>query len=141
MYLMRIGAPGAEKPAARVDGEHYVDLSDVVTDFDEAFFAGEGIERAAREDRRHRHLTGDARARFLDQRPGECGRDACWARARHSRASMGSGLRAVKHRRLGCDGPCGDRASVAQAIEPRQRRVDIDGRRRAGLHRHRAGEK
>ena len=45
MYLMRIGAPGAEKPAARVDGEHYVDLSDVVTDFDEAFFASEGIER------------------------------------------------------------------------------------------------
>ena len=45
MYLMRTGAPGAEKPAARVDGEHYVDLSDVVTDFDEAFFAGGGIER------------------------------------------------------------------------------------------------
>ena len=42
---MRTGAPGAEKPAARIDGEHYVDLSDVVTDFDEAFFAGEGIER------------------------------------------------------------------------------------------------
>ena len=45
MYLMRTGAPGAEKPAARVDGEHYVDLSDVVTDFDEAFFAGGGVER------------------------------------------------------------------------------------------------
>jgi 2,4-didehydro-3-deoxy-L-rhamnonate hydrolase len=45
VYLMRIGAPGAEKPAARVDGEHCVDLSDVVTDFDEAFFAGGGIER------------------------------------------------------------------------------------------------
>jgi 2,4-diketo-3-deoxy-L-fuconate hydrolase len=45
VYLMRTGAPGAEKPAARVDGEHYVDLSDVVTDFDEAFFAGGGIER------------------------------------------------------------------------------------------------
>src|SRR5690349_20001347 len=42
---MRTGAPGAEKPAARIDGEHYVDLSDVVTDFDEAFFADEGIER------------------------------------------------------------------------------------------------
>ena len=45
MYLMRTGAPGAEKPAARIDGEHCVDLSDVVTDFDEAFFAGGGIER------------------------------------------------------------------------------------------------
>ena len=51
MYLMRTGAPGAEKPAARVDGEHYVDLSDVVTDFDEAFFAGGGIER-------HQHRDG-----------------------------------------------------------------------------------
>src|ERR1700751_1771635 len=42
---MRTGAPGAEKPAARIDGEHYVDLSDVVTDFDGAFFAGGGIDR------------------------------------------------------------------------------------------------
>ncbi len=45
MYLMRIGAPGAEKPAARVDDESYVDLSDVVQDFDEAFFGAEGVDR------------------------------------------------------------------------------------------------
>jgi len=45
MYLMRIGAPGAETPAARVDDESYVDLSDVVQDFDEAFFAAEGVDR------------------------------------------------------------------------------------------------
>ncbi|MGW3571911.1 fumarylacetoacetate hydrolase family protein [Streptomyces sp. NPDC000941] len=45
MYLMRIGAPGAEKPVARVDDETYVDLSDVVTDFDEAFFGSGGIDR------------------------------------------------------------------------------------------------
>ncbi|BBC30114.1 Ureidoglycolate lyase [Streptomyces graminofaciens] len=45
MYLMRIGAPGAEKPVARIDDETYVDLSDVVTDFDEAFFGSEGLER------------------------------------------------------------------------------------------------
>ena len=44
MYLMRIGAPGAEKPVARVDDATYVDLSDVVRDFDEAFFAGGGPE-------------------------------------------------------------------------------------------------
>ena len=37
MYLMRIGAPGAEKPVARVDDDTYVDLSDVVDDIDEAF--------------------------------------------------------------------------------------------------------
>ena len=45
MYLMRIGAPGAEKPVARIDDETYVDLSDVVTDFDEAFFGSGGIDR------------------------------------------------------------------------------------------------
>ena len=45
MYLMRIGAPGAEKPVARVDDHSYVDLSDVVTDFDEAFFGGGGLDR------------------------------------------------------------------------------------------------
>jgi 2-keto-4-pentenoate hydratase/2-oxohepta-3-ene-1,7-dioic acid hydratase in catechol pathway len=45
MYLMRIGAPGAETPAARVDDENYVDLSDVVQDFDEGFFGAEGVER------------------------------------------------------------------------------------------------
>jgi 2-keto-4-pentenoate hydratase/2-oxohepta-3-ene-1,7-dioic acid hydratase in catechol pathway len=42
---MRIGAPGAEKPVARIDDERYVDLSDVVRDFDEAFFGSGGIAR------------------------------------------------------------------------------------------------
>src|SRR5688500_906617 len=42
---MRIGAVGAEKPVARVDDESYVDLSDVVTDFDESFFGGGGLDR------------------------------------------------------------------------------------------------
>ncbi|WP_030928333.1 fumarylacetoacetate hydrolase family protein [Streptomyces sp. NRRL S-646] len=45
MYLMRIGAVGAEKPVARIDDETYVDLSDVVTDFDEAFFGTGGLDR------------------------------------------------------------------------------------------------
>ena len=45
MYLMRIGAVGAEKPVARIDDDRYVDLSDVVDDFDEAFFAGGGVDR------------------------------------------------------------------------------------------------
>ncbi|MFD4505357.1 fumarylacetoacetate hydrolase family protein [Streptomyces sp. NPDC058457] len=45
MYLMRIGAPGAEKPIARIDDDTYVDLSDTVTDFDEAFFGSGGIDR------------------------------------------------------------------------------------------------
>ncbi|MFC8519762.1 hypothetical protein [Streptomyces sp. NPDC057257] len=35
MHLMRIGAPVAEKPpVARIDDETYVELSDVVPDFD-----------------------------------------------------------------------------------------------------------
>jgi 2-keto-4-pentenoate hydratase/2-oxohepta-3-ene-1,7-dioic acid hydratase in catechol pathway len=40
MFLMRIGAPGAEKPIVRIDDDSYVDVSDVVTDFDESFFGG-----------------------------------------------------------------------------------------------------
>jgi 2-keto-4-pentenoate hydratase/2-oxohepta-3-ene-1,7-dioic acid hydratase in catechol pathway len=42
---MRIGAPGAEKPVARIDDTTYVDLSDVLDDFDEAFFASGGLDR------------------------------------------------------------------------------------------------
>jgi 2-keto-4-pentenoate hydratase/2-oxohepta-3-ene-1,7-dioic acid hydratase in catechol pathway len=42
---MRIGAPGAEKPVARIDDDTYVDLSDVVSTFDEAFFDGGGLDR------------------------------------------------------------------------------------------------
>jgi 2-keto-4-pentenoate hydratase/2-oxohepta-3-ene-1,7-dioic acid hydratase in catechol pathway len=40
MRLMRIGPAGAEKPVVRVDDATYVDVSDVVTDFDAAYFAG-----------------------------------------------------------------------------------------------------
>ena len=45
MYLMRLGEPGSERPVARVDDQTYVDLSDVVADFDERFFGSAGIER------------------------------------------------------------------------------------------------
>jgi 2-keto-4-pentenoate hydratase/2-oxohepta-3-ene-1,7-dioic acid hydratase in catechol pathway len=44
---MRIGAVGSERPAVRVDDEHYIDVSDVVKDFDEAFFASGGLEAIA----------------------------------------------------------------------------------------------
>jgi 2,4-diketo-3-deoxy-L-fuconate hydrolase len=47
VFLMRIGAPGAEKPVVRVDDTRYVDVSDLVTDFDEAFFGGGGAGRLA----------------------------------------------------------------------------------------------
>ncbi|MFJ3034968.1 fumarylacetoacetate hydrolase family protein [Curtobacterium pusillum] len=47
MYLMRIGAVGAEKPVARIDDDTYVDLSDVVDDFDEAFFGSDRMHDVA----------------------------------------------------------------------------------------------
>ena len=47
MKLLRIGPEGREKPGALVDGGHYVDLSDEVADFDEAFFGTGGLERIA----------------------------------------------------------------------------------------------
>jgi 2,4-didehydro-3-deoxy-L-rhamnonate hydrolase len=43
--LLRIGPAGSEKPAALVGEDSYVDLSDVVDDFDERFFASGGLER------------------------------------------------------------------------------------------------
>lgn len=45
MRLLRIGTPGSERPAALADDQHYIDLSDVVADVDEAFFASGGIDR------------------------------------------------------------------------------------------------
>ncbi|MCU7726891.1 fumarylacetoacetate hydrolase family protein [Actinoplanes sp. KI2] len=47
MYLMRVGAPGAERPVVRVDDTRYVDVSDLVPDFDESFFGGDGVRRLA----------------------------------------------------------------------------------------------
>jgi 2-keto-4-pentenoate hydratase/2-oxohepta-3-ene-1,7-dioic acid hydratase in catechol pathway len=44
---MRVGAPGAEKPVVRADDTHYVDVSDLVPDFDETFFGGDGVRRLA----------------------------------------------------------------------------------------------
>jgi len=47
MHLMRIGPFASEAPAARVDDNHYVGLSDTVTEFDEDFFARGGAELVA----------------------------------------------------------------------------------------------
>lgn len=44
MYLMRIGAAGSEKPVVRVSDAAYVDVSDLVSDFDESFFGRGGLE-------------------------------------------------------------------------------------------------
>ena len=44
MKLIRLGPPGAEKPAVLVDDATYVDVSDVVADYDAAFFENGGAE-------------------------------------------------------------------------------------------------
>jgi 2-keto-4-pentenoate hydratase/2-oxohepta-3-ene-1,7-dioic acid hydratase in catechol pathway len=38
---MRIGQPGRERPAVAVDEQNYVDISDLITDFDAGFFQNE----------------------------------------------------------------------------------------------------
>jgi len=47
MYLMRLGPIGSEQPVVRIDDSHYVDVSDVVDDFDETFFGSNGLPRLA----------------------------------------------------------------------------------------------
>ncbi len=44
MKLMRIGAVGHEKPVVRVSEDRYVDVSDITSDFNEAFFDRGGPE-------------------------------------------------------------------------------------------------
>ena len=67
MYLMRIGPPGAEKPVVRIDDDRYVDVSEDVSDFDEAFFAGGMTNLTTIVDRRVR--AGDVQ-RFAGERIG-----------------------------------------------------------------------
>ena len=45
MKLLRIGPAGSEKPAALASEDSYIDLSDVVDDFDERFFGTGGLDR------------------------------------------------------------------------------------------------
>ena len=47
MYLMRIGPSGSEKPIARISDDTYVDLSDIVHDFDEPFFGSDSLSKLA----------------------------------------------------------------------------------------------
>jgi 2,4-didehydro-3-deoxy-L-rhamnonate hydrolase len=48
MLLMRLGPYGSERPVVRVDATSYIDVSDVVSDYDEAFFARGGLDELAR---------------------------------------------------------------------------------------------
>jgi 2,4-diketo-3-deoxy-L-fuconate hydrolase len=67
VQLMRIGPPGAEKPVVRVDDRSYVDVSDVVTDFDATYFT-DGHDRL-REAVEQRIAAGDT-APFAGERIG-----------------------------------------------------------------------
>jgi 2,4-diketo-3-deoxy-L-fuconate hydrolase len=65
--LMRLGEPGAERPVVRVDADHYVNVSDLIRDYDEPFFAG-GMDRL-RATFEQRRADGDIHA-FTDERVG-----------------------------------------------------------------------
>ena len=45
MKLMRVGAPGAERPVLRTDDDRYLDLTPVTADIDGAFLAAGGLDR------------------------------------------------------------------------------------------------
>lgn len=62
MRLLRVGPVGSEKPAILTDDDHYIDLSDVIDDFDEAFFgSGRISELASLAAGREPHPIGDQR--------------------------------------------------------------------------------
>ena len=74
MKLMRLGRPGAERPAVRIDDLRYVDVSDEVPDYDEDFFSSGGLSRVAdlaatRSDAGQVHDFGDERIGAPIHRP------------------------------------------------------------------------
>jgi 2,4-didehydro-3-deoxy-L-rhamnonate hydrolase len=68
MYLMRIGPAGSERSVVRIDETHYVDVADIASDFDEAFFGGDGAARLG-EVVRERRAAGQLRE-FAGERIG-----------------------------------------------------------------------
>ena len=70
MFLMRIGDPGFEKPVVRVDSESYVDVSDVVTDFNEAYFAGTDGDLSGLSATVEERVAAGAVQRFAGERIG-----------------------------------------------------------------------
>jgi 2,4-didehydro-3-deoxy-L-rhamnonate hydrolase len=68
MRLMRIGEPGGERAAAWVDDSTYIDVSDIVGDFDERFF-GSGALAQMDEIVEQRRARGEV-SYFAEQRIG-----------------------------------------------------------------------
>ena len=48
MKLIRFGDPGRERPGLLLSNGQYVDVSDHIPDYDEAFFAGDGLDRLSK---------------------------------------------------------------------------------------------
>ncbi|MFE0450061.1 fumarylacetoacetate hydrolase family protein [Streptomyces sp. NPDC058914] len=46
MKLLRVGAPGEERPAVRTDDGRLLDLSSITSDIDGSFLASDGVDRA-----------------------------------------------------------------------------------------------
>lgn len=68
MHLMRIGARGTERPIVRIDDRTYIDVSDVVRDYDERFFSS-GELTLLRRIVAERVMTGET-ATFAGERIG-----------------------------------------------------------------------
>jgi 2,4-diketo-3-deoxy-L-fuconate hydrolase len=59
MKLIRFGNPGEEKPGLITDGGRRIDVSEFVDDYDEAFFANDGLGRLARRRAVNPPIVGD----------------------------------------------------------------------------------
>jgi 2,4-didehydro-3-deoxy-L-rhamnonate hydrolase len=68
VYLMRIGPSDSERPVVRIDDTQYVDVADVVNDFDEVFFGSDGLT-SLRDIVSERVASGQLR-QFAEERVG-----------------------------------------------------------------------
>ena len=68
MHLARLGPAGAERPAVLVGDDSYLDVSEEVADFDEAFFAAGGLGRLS--EVLGRRTADDATLPLADRRIG-----------------------------------------------------------------------
>lgn len=69
MKLIRFGPPDREKPGLILPQGDWIDVSSVVTDYDEAFFAGDGLEQLSQWVRTH---AADAPRVSQETRLGSC---------------------------------------------------------------------
>lgn len=72
MKLIRFGEPGSEKPGVEVDGVRY-DVSNIVTDYNEDFFATGGLEKLSKDFDASQSAVVDQSVRLAEpvKRPGK----------------------------------------------------------------------